>query len=442
VAPATATIARVKVISVAGTSYANWSIGSFLELDGLIVVQGENVPSYFDGSTAAALDLTYAWTGTAHASTSTRSGLLPTGLYVRPASTSGTWAQWQRSTSPLYGTYSARYECQIAPTVDAIVSFGQDSVLAGARSAVVAGLEYAATIAVRPSKAQRMHASIRWLDNTGTQLSATDAADQVVPLGVWTTLSVVGVAPVGAVAAVVRVASAASGTGYVRWAAPDTIDVDGAMITFGDTVLPYFDGSTIDTDAYDYSWLGTAFASVSQRSYHVDAVDPLVDPDIPAIPDPPAPPSITNVAITPQNEWRRYYGEIPAANVALWANTVPTVELSTADVAAGQVRVRYYPNPFGWAHHDVDPTSYCAEFLLSYLPPNTVLTVIGASERAIAAVAGAEAVMANQLLYGTAGAPVSWPALSCGIPYLVTVDVPPSFDIEQLSVDLFVNLQE
>lgn len=39
-APATATVARVKVLSVAGTGYANWSIGSYLEVDGMLFPLG------------------------------------------------------------------------------------------------------------------------------------------------------------------------------------------------------------------------------------------------------------------------------------------------------------------------------------------------------------------------------------------------------------------
>lgn len=66
-APALATIARIKVLSVAGTGYANWSIASYLELDGLMVTAGATLQSYVDGS----LGSMYGWNGAAHASTST-----------------------------------------------------------------------------------------------------------------------------------------------------------------------------------------------------------------------------------------------------------------------------------------------------------------------------------------------------------------------------------
>lgn len=50
-APATATIARLKIISVAGISSAQWSIGSFLELDGVQAEQTTTLGTYFDGDT-------------------------------------------------------------------------------------------------------------------------------------------------------------------------------------------------------------------------------------------------------------------------------------------------------------------------------------------------------------------------------------------------------
>jgi len=73
-APATATIARMSVLSLSGgLAYQNQAIGTYHEADGLMAVAGTTVPTYFDGSYT---DLTgnylYAWTGTAHASTSTR----------------------------------------------------------------------------------------------------------------------------------------------------------------------------------------------------------------------------------------------------------------------------------------------------------------------------------------------------------------------------------
>ena len=42
-----------------------------------------------------------------------------------------------------------------------------------------------------------------------------------------------------------------------------TIDFDGILLETGDTLSPYFDGSSTDTTGFDYSWTGTAHASTS-----------------------------------------------------------------------------------------------------------------------------------------------------------------------------------
>lgn len=49
--PATCTKIRVRVLSVAGTGYANWSIGSYLQIDGLKINKGATLLDYSDGST-------------------------------------------------------------------------------------------------------------------------------------------------------------------------------------------------------------------------------------------------------------------------------------------------------------------------------------------------------------------------------------------------------
>jgi hypothetical protein len=50
-APATATVARVKLLSVAGTGYANWSIGAYLETKLLMINLGATLGRPFDGDT-------------------------------------------------------------------------------------------------------------------------------------------------------------------------------------------------------------------------------------------------------------------------------------------------------------------------------------------------------------------------------------------------------
>lgn len=85
----------------------------------------------------------------------------------------------------------------------------------------------------------------------------------------------------------------------------------------------------------------------------------------------------------------------------------------------------------------VDPCAWCAEFIVSYLPPQTTLTVDAILERAFASVAGGEPAPANHLLYSADGAPMTWPELTCGTPYLFAIDVPePLLDDVLVTVEL------
>lgn len=85
----------------------------------------------------------------------------------------------------------------------------------------------------------------------------------------------------------------------------------------------------------------------------------------------------------------------------------------------------------------VDPCSWCSEFIVSYLPARTELTVDAILERAFASVSGSEAQPADTLLYATDGGPMTWPALSCGIDYLFAFDVPqPLLDDVRITFEL------
>lgn len=71
VAPVGATWAVVKVIDVSGTGWSVWLGGDSIDLDGAMVSLNE-LFDYFDGDTGSDGEFVYAWTGTANASTSTR----------------------------------------------------------------------------------------------------------------------------------------------------------------------------------------------------------------------------------------------------------------------------------------------------------------------------------------------------------------------------------
>ncbi len=142
-------------------------------------------------------------------------------------------------------------------------------------------------------------------------------------------------------------------------------------------------------------------------------------------------------------------------DTAAWAST-QTLDVTGAQIAEGATVPAYWDGDttatngwyYGWTGTEevseslavrspVDPCSYCSEFIVSYLPAQTTLTVDAILERAFASVAGGQAQAANHLLYSADGAPMTWPELSCGMDYLFAIDVPePLLDDVTVSVSI------
>lgn len=404
---------------------------------------------YFDGDTTDTPSLDYGWTGTPENSTSRAVGRGVDGWEAAfSQSAVGTLHQ-------VVGGYvnanAARVLVQIDATGPGAVEGGQG---AGFSSEIAENTTYVGSMYVNPSRSQRMRAILYWLDAGGAVMSPAVGADQVLPGGVWTRLVVSAVSPAGAASAIVRVHDA-TGSGHVPWKSGEFFLMDAAMISLAEE-FTYFDGNTPDTETTVYGWLGTENASVStatpagiagvgtlsglEKSSFPGTLS-LVDPDCEPVPAPPRPPVVPSDCIEDVGIWRRYYVSIPAINVSDWLAVVLTLEVITGAVAARQVRIRVYPNPFDSPPEQVNTGEWCAEQIISYMPPSTVLTLDGVTMRAWAEVNDTTAQSADHLLYGTGGQPPTWPILSCGISYLVSLEVPIDAPEGNISANAFVTVR-
>jgi hypothetical protein len=164
----------------------------------------------------------------------------------------------------------------------------------------------------------------------------------------------------------------------------------------------------------------------------------IVDPDCNPVVPPPRPPTVPSDCVDDTGIWRRVYITIPSDFVSDWLEVVPTMELHSTTVAARQVRIRYYPNPNGLAPSQINTSTWCAEQIVSYMPAKTVMTIDGVTQRTWAEVNGGNAQNADHLLYGTGGTPPSWPILSCGIAYVVSLEVPVDSPNGNITGEIFV----
>lgn len=371
---------------------------------------------YFDGATAAGADVTYSWTGTANNSESVATGVLPLGW---SAAVTGYPGFLQRVTGGYVGSYCAMFT--VEGDMDTVGAFDVGLDHAGIDAA--AGATYYAAVYVSPSATRSLTARLDWYDASGDLISSSFGDETTVSSGPWTQLSVSDQAPSGTAEVALRIVDGA--TQATAWVGGDSILMDAAIITLGSQEVPYFDGATPDDGGFVYSWTGTANQSTSTRHYDPDSLpDPFLDPNCPPVPAAPRPPVVADACLEDNGEWRRYWGRIDPGEVSDFFDTVPIISITTGASAERQIRVRFYANPFGRSVDQIDPGDYCSEQIISYLPAQATITLDGVSSKAWATVIGGGQVVANYLLYGEDGAPASWPELSCGIPYYITIDTP------------------
>ena len=118
------------------------------------------------------------------------------------------------------------------------------------------GATYTASVWVRSSKDQTMRPQLTFRDSSNVTVGTTLNGPTVsVTANIWTRLSISGVAPAGTNSALM---TAYAHTGGSFWQPGDTLDGDAAMLTEGNTLITYADGTSTD-----WAWNGTPHTSSS-----------------------------------------------------------------------------------------------------------------------------------------------------------------------------------
>jgi hypothetical protein len=277
---------------------------------------------------------------------------------------------------------------------------------------VLPGSAYTLSAYVRANIAARFQAFLR---NGSTALLVENVT--LTPTGDMTRIEVTTIIPAGVTTITARIAGA--NPNGSNPAAGSLFDFDAIQFEAGAHASPYFDGSTSGG-----AWTGVAHASASTWTTIHTAL--IRDPDCTPIPPPPRAPIVIDDCIGSPTSWRRYHVVIPASNVPPWSAAVPVVTMSTRATAVRQIRVRFTALPYAVPIDQIDPCNFCGEFLVSYIPPNSTLTVDGILSQATINVRDTGLQTAQNLLYGTDAGPVVWPTLSCEVAYVMTVDVSPN----------------
>lgn len=405
--------------------------GETADVTGLLVEASTTLVDYFSGSTPSTFDWEYRWTGTSTRSTSTArslaAGALPAGGSLDAGSVQ--ILAGQADTMPLLGQ------------VDHI---GQTDTT-NTQLKVSAGVTYTASLYIRPSRLATGRVSAIWYNSAGTAISTSYGSWTPLAANSWTRVHVTGQAPATAVSVHVFSTVNAVGVGQDAGArVGDKVWWGDALLEQSPSVLTYFDGSMPDVGTSTvYAWTGTANASTSTLSSLIPAQSfPVLDPDCAVVPAPPRPDPVDVSCLDTPSQWIRYDALIPAAEIPVWRDAVPVVRITTEALAARQIRVRFYPNEFSAPIEGLDQCEFCGEFVVSYVPPNSTLTIDGIRRTAYVTGKNTSARQtATHLLYASDGGPMTWPELTCGLAYSVTLDVSPS-SVVGLSADACVAARE
>jgi hypothetical protein len=404
--------------------------------------------SYWDGSTPDTPTTNYAFTGAAGSSTSTAQNLAGAAIgwltgAQAVAVSGGSAVQYQVAgalePNGSSGTHAVRYVCLTPATANGFR--GGPNGTDGYALVTVGGF-YMGSIWVEASRQRVLAATLVWLDAVGAPIAEPAAVGVGVTMeaGVAQRLTVLAQAPAGAVRATVWFTDPA---GSSMMQVGDTIDADAAMISTG-TLYPYFDGDTPDTEAFIYEWDDVPFTSPSFREDVPQAEqNPLQDPNCDPLPIPPSAPVIEDDCIVPIGSWRRTWYTVDAGLVPEHLVAAPTVTLQTFGESESQVRIRWYANPDCTAPLDFDASEWQFEQVVSWVPANTTMTLDGVARRVWAEVpTGSAPIAADSLVRGTGGVPATWPLLTCGSCWLISLDTAPTTTPGNLVVSAGITVRE
>lgn len=188
------------------------------------------------------------------------------------------------------------------------------------------------------------------------------------------------------------------------------------------------DGAVIDLDGAIYTETSCAPAALA----------PLEDPLCPITIAPPLPPSVSLGCFEPPVNWRRRQITIPSTYIPLWGEVVPKFEIHAAAVDVRYLRLRFYADVDGDGDISDDPCAFCGDIVVSYIPAGFTLTFDASQRQVYVTDASQRRRRADAVVSSADGTPFEWPVLTCGMGYIVTLDLPqtqtpPTFDLSFFS---------
>lgn len=149
---------------------------------------------------------------------------------------------------------------------------------------------------------------------------------------------------------------------------------------------------------------------------------PVFDPLCPDLILPPSSPPVPLGCYDPPKNWLRHVFRIPADAVKVWTEMVPTWVIHTSAHEVRNMRIRLWKDPLGTKDPDEHPCGFCADYLVTYVPPGGALVLDGRN-RTVEFTDPGQSRRADGLVFSSNRTPLAWPELSCGYGYVGTIDL-------------------
>jgi titin len=280
-------------IKVAVSDVKPSNAGQTFFLDDTLLEKNAFLDDYFDGNTPDADARAYAWSGTAHASTSTvvTSEVYATNLHVNPSMESvaegtdvlrinlvdnpkpidGLGLDWAVTEAGVSGVYTQEYvSAGFRATTTTQNNDSTFTITIGNidgttnRIPVLPGIPYAFSVTATSSITDARSVGINWHRADGSIISSTLSTRSALTANVATRLGVAGLAPTGAVtASLIAAKNGVGGPDAALRTLGSTFTVKEALFEQTDQILEYFDGNTTSAKGWLYEWTDNENESTS-----------------------------------------------------------------------------------------------------------------------------------------------------------------------------------
>jgi hypothetical protein len=196
-----------------------------------------------------------------------------------------------------------------------------------------------------------------------------------------------------------------------------------------DVEIPWVGGVVPDGGSFTTEGVVFEDAKCSTPTYQ-----PVVDDRCSFISPPPQVPNIKLSCFDLAANFLRRQFVLPETYVPTWGDVVPYFEFHARFAEVRNLRVRFYADYTHTGDPDTDPCAYCGDFVVSYIPRGSTLVFDGSEQITYVIEQGGIQKRSEHLIFGSDGNPFDWPELSCGTPYIVTIDteqtqIPPVVDM-------------